>query len=120
QDIYFIDMPEESRNIPLTMLKGKILNAETGKPLPTTIYVIDNETNKRLDFVYNPDPETGNYLVILPPAKNYDIIVESEGFLPYTLNIHIPTQSYFYELFQQISLKTINQFDVVVGQEVSV
>lgn len=120
QDIYFIDMPEESRNIPLTMLKGKILNAETGKPLPTTIYVIDNETNKRLDFVYNPDPETGNYLVILPPAKNYDIIVESEGFLPYTLNIHIPNQSYFYELFQQISLKTIKQFDVVVGQEVSV
>ncbi|MDV3309688.1 MAG: OmpA family protein [Cyclobacteriaceae bacterium] len=120
QDIYFIDMPEESRNIPLTMLKGRILNAETGKPLPTTIYVIDNETNKRLDFVYSPDPETGNYLVILPPAKNYDIIVESEGFLPYTLNIHIPNQSYFYELFQQISLKTIKQFDVVVGQEVSV
>jgi outer membrane protein OmpA-like peptidoglycan-associated protein len=120
QDIYYIDMPDESRNIPLTMLKGKILNADTGKPLPTTIYVIDNETNKRLDFVYNPDPETGNYLVILPPAKNYDIIVESEGFLPYTLNIHIPNQSYFYELFQQISLKTIKQFDVVVGQEVSV
>jgi outer membrane protein OmpA-like peptidoglycan-associated protein len=120
QDIYYIDMPEESRNIPLTMLKGKILNAETGKPMPTTIYVIDNETNKRLDFVYSPDPETGNYLVILPPAKNYDIIVESEGFLPYTLNIHIPNQSYFYELFQQISLKTIKQFDVVVGQEVSV
>ncbi|HEX7015032.1 MAG TPA: OmpA family protein [Cyclobacteriaceae bacterium] len=120
QDIYYIDMPEESRNIPLTMLKGKILNAETGKPMPTTIYVIDNETNKRLDFVYNPDPETGNYLVILPPAKDYDIIVESDGFLPYTLNIHIPNQSYFYELFQQISLKTIKQFDVVVGQEVSV
>src|SRR5690606_27372564 len=120
QDIYFIYLPEESQNIPLTMLKGRILNAETCKPLPTTIYVIDNETNKRLDFVYSPDPETGNYLVILPPAKNYDIIVESEGFLPYTLNIHIPNQSYFYELFQQISLKTIKQFDVVVGQEVSV
>lgn len=120
QDIYYIDMPEESRNIPLTMLKGKILNAETGKPLKTKIYVVDNETDKKLAFVYDPDPETGNYLVILPPAKNYDIIVESEGFLPYTLNIHIPNQSYFYELYQQISLKTIKQFDVVVGQEVQV
>lgn len=120
QDIYFIDMPEESRNIPLTMLKGKILNAETGKPMPTKIYVIDNETDKKLDFVYNPDPETGNYLVILPPSKNYDIIIESEGFLPYTLNVNIPNQSYFHELFQQINLKTIKQFDVVVGQEVVV
>lgn len=120
QDIYYIDMPEESRNIPLTMLKGKILDAETGKPLKTKIYVIDNETDKKLAFVYDPDPETGNYLVILPPAKNYDIVVESEGFLPYTLNIHIPNQTYFHELYQQISLRTIKQFDVVVGQEVQV
>lgn len=120
QDIYYLDMPANASTIPLTMLKGKILNAETGKPIPTKMYLIDNETNKKLDFVYNPDPETGNYLVILPPAKNYDMIIESEGFLPYTLNINIPNQNYFYELYQQINLRTIKQFDVVVGQEVEV
>ncbi|HEY8933597.1 MAG TPA: OmpA family protein, partial [Cyclobacteriaceae bacterium] len=120
QDIYFLDMPAESSNIPLTMIKGKILNAETGKPMPTKIYLIDNTTNQKLDFVYNPDPKTGNYLVILPPSKNYDMIIESEGFLPYTLNINIPNQEYFYELYQMINLKTIKQFDVVVGQEVQV
>jgi outer membrane protein OmpA-like peptidoglycan-associated protein len=120
QDIYYLDMPAESANIPLTMIKGKIINAETGKPLPTKIYLIDNATSKKLDFVYNPDPETGNYLVILPPAKNYDMVIESEGFLPYTLNINIPNQDYFYELYQMIILKTIRQFDVVVGQEVQV
>jgi outer membrane protein OmpA-like peptidoglycan-associated protein len=120
QDIYSLDMPAESANIPLTMIKGKILNSETGKPMPTKIYLVDNETNKKLDFVYDPDPETGHYLIILPPAKNYDMIIESEGFLPYTLNINIPNQSYFYELYQMINLKTIRQFDVVVGQEVQV
>jgi outer membrane protein OmpA-like peptidoglycan-associated protein len=120
QDIYFIDMPLESSNIPLTMIKGKILNAETGKPIPTRMYLIDNETGKKLDFVYDPDPKTGKYLVILPPAKNYDMVIESEGFLPYTLNINVPNQTYFYELYQQINLKTIKQFDVVVGQEVQV
>ncbi|HYG03843.1 MAG TPA: OmpA family protein, partial [Chryseosolibacter sp.] len=120
QDIYYLNMPEESANIPLTMIKGKILNAETGKPMPTKIYLIDNQTNKKLDFVYNPDPVTGHYLVILPPAKNYDMVIESEGFLPYTLNINIPNQDYFYELYQMITLKVIKQFDVVVGQEVQV
>jgi outer membrane protein OmpA-like peptidoglycan-associated protein len=120
QDIYYLDMPAESANIPLTMIKGKILNAETGKPIPTKIYLIDNSTDKKLDFVYNPDPATGNYLIILPPAKNYDIVIESEGFLPYTLNVNVPNQSYFYELYQLINLKTIKQFDVVVGQEVQV
>lgn len=120
QDIYYIDMPADAANIPLTMIKGKILNAETGKPMPTKIYLIDNKTDKKLDFVYDPDPVTGNYLVILPPAKDYDMVIESEGFLPYTLNINIPNQTYFYELYQMINLKTIRQFDVVVGQEVQV
>ncbi|NBP70213.1 MAG: hypothetical protein EBU52_15900, partial [Cytophagia bacterium] len=89
QDIYYIDMPESS-SIALTMIKGKILDAETNKPIPTKIYLIDNETDKKLDFVYSPDPETGMYLVILPPAKNYDMVIESEGFLPYTLNVNVP------------------------------
>lgn len=120
QDIYFFDMPEEDANIALTMIKGKILDGERGKPMPTKIYVVDNETNNTLDFVYHPDPETGNYLVILPPAKNYDMVIESEGYLPYTLNINVPNQTYFYELYQKITLKTIQQFDVVVGQEVEV
>lgn len=120
QDIYYIDMPENASTVPLTMIKGKILNAETGKPMPTKMYVIDKDSKKEIEFVYDPDPKTGDYLIILPPAKNYDIVIESEGFLPYTLNVNIPNQDYFYELFQQISLRTIKQFDVVVGQEVSV
>ena len=107
QDIYSLDMPEEESNIPLTMVKGQILDGETNKPLPTTIYMIDNESGKKLDFVYQPDPTTGNYLIILPPAKNYDMVIESEGFLPYTLNINVPGQTYFYELYQRIYLKTI-------------
>lgn len=120
QDIYTLNMPEEETNIPLTMIKGRILDGETKQALPTTIYIIDVESGKKLDFVYQPDPKTGNYLIILPPAKNYDMIIESEGFLPYTLNINIPGQTQFYELYQEILLNTIKQFDVVVGQEVEV
>jgi len=120
QDIYYLDMPENSLTIPLTMIKGRVINTETGKPMPTKMYVVDMETKKDLEFVYNPDPKTGEYLIILPPSKNYDIVIESEGFLPYTLNVNIPNQTYFYELYQQVSLKSIKQFDVVVGQEVEV
>jgi outer membrane protein OmpA-like peptidoglycan-associated protein len=120
QDIYYLDMPDNASSIPLTMIKGKVINGETGKPMLTKMYVIDNDTKKELQFVYDPDPKTGNYLIILPPNKNYDIIIESEGFLPYTLNVNVPNQTHFYELYQKISLKTIKQFDVVVGQEVQV
>src|SRR5207244_10712982 len=114
------DKQAESPNKPVKIIERKILHAATGKPMPTNNYPIHNNTNQKLDFVYNPDPKTGNYLVILPPSKNYDMIIESEGFLPYTLNINIPNQEYFYELYQMINLKTIKQFDVVVGQKIQV
>jgi outer membrane protein OmpA-like peptidoglycan-associated protein len=120
QDIYTLDMPFYETNIPLTMVKGQILDSETGKSIPTKIYMVDNESGKKIDFVYSPDPITGNYLIILPPAKNYDMVIESEGYLPYTLNVNVPNQTYFYELYQRIYLKTIKHFDVVVGQEVVV
>lgn len=113
-------MPEKYANIPLTMLKGKITAGEDEEPVPTKIKLVDNENNTKVDYVYDPDPKTGNYLIILPPGKNYDLIIESEGYLPYTLNINVPNQTYFYELYQKINLKLIKQFDVVVGQEVSV
>ncbi len=120
QDIYYLDMPEEEANIPLTLVKGRILNGETLEPIPTTIKVVDVESGNKVDFVYNPNIETGNYLIIFPPGKNYDMIIESEGFMPYTININIPNQTYFYELYQKILLSPIKQFDVLVGQEVSV
>ncbi|MBK6263509.1 PD40 domain-containing protein [Marivirga sp. S37H4] len=120
QDIYTFDMPEQYANIPLTMLKGKITAGPDKQPVSTKIKLVDNDNNTKVDYVYDPDPNTGNYLIILPPGKNYDLIIESEGYLPYTLNINIPNQTYFYELYQKINLNLIKQFDVVVGQEVSV
>jgi outer membrane protein OmpA-like peptidoglycan-associated protein len=120
QDIYVMDMPEDYETIPLTMIKGRILDADTKKPLPTKIYMIDTDSKEKIDYVYHPNKETGDYLVILPPNKSYDMIIESEGFLPYTLNIDVPNQTDFYELYQKIYLKTIKHFDVIVGQEVQV
>ncbi|MCK5700578.1 MAG: OmpA family protein, partial [Cyclobacteriaceae bacterium] len=120
QDIYVMDMPEDYETIPLTLIKGRILDAETKKPIPTKIYMIDTDTKEKIDYVYHPNQETGDYLVILPPNKSYDMIIESEKFLPYTLNIDVPNQTEFYELYQKIFLKTIKHFDVIVGQEVQI
>ncbi len=121
QDIYYFEMPAHEANIPLTLIKGKILVDDNGlKPVPTQIKVVDVDASREVQYVYSPDPTTGKYLIILPPGKNYDLIVESEGYLPYTVNINLPNQQYFYELYQEIILKPIKQFDVTVGQEVTV
>ncbi|MCC5921627.1 MAG: OmpA family protein [Cyclobacteriaceae bacterium] len=119
-DIYSINMPDDEANIPLTMMKGRVLGGEDKKPVPTSIKVINNETGKQLDFVYDPDPATGNYLIIFPPGKDYDMIIQADDYLPYSININIPDQDYFYSLYQEIYLKPVKQFDVMVGQEVEV
>jgi outer membrane protein OmpA-like peptidoglycan-associated protein/Tol biopolymer transport system component len=120
QDIYVLDMPENYETIPLTMIKGRILDADTKKPMNSKIFIIDAETKEKVDYVYHPSKKTGDYLVILPPNKSYDMIIQSDGFLPYTVNIDVPNQTEFYELYQKVFLKTIKHFDVVVGQEVDV
>ncbi len=118
-DIYKVVL---HKTIPLTLIKGIILGGEPAKPIKAKIKVIDHETNERLRYIYNPNPKTGKYLMIFPPNKNYDMIVEAEGYYPQLINIFVPNQTYFYELFQEIYLKQIKvtENDSVIGQEIKI
>jgi len=106
--------------IPLTLLKGTITMGYPPKPVPAKIKVFDKETGKQIKYIYNPDPETGKYLMIFPPSKNYDIIIDAEGFMPQVINVHIPHQTYFYELYQEINLTPVMVDNVQIGEEVTV
>jgi len=106
--------------IPLTLVKGVIKAGNPPKPVDVDIKVYDNETGQRVKYVYNPVPKTGKYLMIFPPAKNYDIIISSKDYLPQLINVYIPYQTYFYELYQEIWLEPININDKTVGEKVTV
>lgn len=106
--------------IPLTLVKGTIKAGSNLKPITANIKVYDHQTGLPVKYVYNPDPETGKYLMIFPPAKNYDIVIGSSEFLPQLINIHIPYQTYFYELYQEIELKPIIVNNKIIGEKVVV
>lgn len=118
EDIYQIIMPKN--NIPLTMIRGTILCADSLKPLDVVIKVRDVETNTFIKHVYKPNPESGKYLIILPPGKNYDMIITTNGYIPYKMNVYIPEQKEFYELYQTIYIKAVHPFDQKLGQGISV
>jgi len=109
-----------SKSIPLTLVKGTILAGNPLKPTNAKIIVIDKETNKRVKYIYNPSSKTGKYLMIFPPNKNYDMVIEAEGYLPRIINIYVPNQTYFYELFQEINLKPVNALNKSIGEELTV
>ncbi len=119
-DIYFLGIPEEQGVVPLTMMKGKILAGSPPKPHPTKIKIIDKETKEIIKDVYQPNAKTGDYLVIFPPGKNYDIIIEAQGYKPALINIYVPNQNYFYELYQEIILAGVTKDGKMVGQSVAV
>jgi len=118
-DIYKVYLKE---NIPLTLVKGRILAGDPPVPVRTEIKVIDKLTQKPLKYIYNPNPKTGNYLLVFPPGKDYDMIINAEGYQPYIVNIYLPNQSYFYENFQEILLRPIkvNSIGETVGEEIKI
>jgi outer membrane protein OmpA-like peptidoglycan-associated protein len=115
--IFSTDLQE---NIPLTMVKGSIRVGNPPKPHSAKIKVYDNETKERVKYTYSPNEFTGKYLMIFPPGRNYDIIIEAEGFLPQMVNVYIPEQKYFYELFQEISLESIEFKNQRIGENIKV
>lgn len=110
------------KTIPLTLVKGTIMGGEPPKPIKAKIRVIDNETKQPVRYVYSPNILTGKYLMIFPPNKNYDMVIEAEGYLPQLINIYVPNQTYFYELYQEIYLKQvkISKNDSAIGQEIRI
>lgn len=106
--------------IPLTLLKGNIKAGTPPKPIKADIKVYDKETGKKIQYVYSPNNKNGEYLMIFPPAKNYDIVVSSKNFMTQIINVYIPYQTYFYELFQEIILQPISIKNKVVGEKITV
>jgi len=118
-DIYKVYLKE---SIPLTLVKGKILAGDSLKPIKASIKVKDEETGRFLKYIYNSNAETGNYLMIFPPGKNYNMIIHAEGYKPYVINIHVPNQTYFYENFQEIHLLPIriDATGETLGEEITI
>ena len=110
------------QSIPLTLVKGFIYESETKRPIPAQIKVYDAADSKKIKYIYNPNPETGKYLMIFPPGKNYQMVVQAKGYYNHLIEIHVPHQSYFYELYQEISLKPIvlKNENKKLGEEIEV
>lgn len=50
------------------------------------ITLLDNETNK-VTGIYNSNPKTGKFILIINPFKSYKIIVQEEGYQPVVMEL---------------------------------
>ncbi len=115
-DIYMINFTafaEDESSVNLTLVKGRVKDAKTGKYIQAKIEIIDNEKNEVVS-VFNSNSKTGEYLVSLPSGRNYGILVNSENHLFFSANFDLPESKEYNEVVLDIELKTLEKGSKVV------
>lgn len=84
KDIFSFDLYESARPNPVSYMKGKVYDKETGMLLKADYELINLSTGKII--IKNVTDETGNFLICLPSGYNYGINVSKPGYLFYSEN----------------------------------
>ncbi len=90
----------------MVLLKGLVLDDETGAPVTANIDLIDNRTAEIL-ATFKSNPANGSYLVSLPAGRNYGLNFNADGYLFNSLNFDLPDTALFQDIYKEIRLKKI-------------
>ncbi len=84
KDIYYFALDESLRPDPVSYLKGKVYDKETGRMLKANYELINLSIGKTT--VKSISDSEGNFLVCLPSGYNYGLNVSKTGYLFYSEN----------------------------------
>jgi len=87
-DIYKVSLPLTVNPAPVVIVRGKILNSETGEPLDAKIIYERLSDGKQIG-VTRSNPETGEYQIVLPVGEKYGFRAEAEGYIPISENVDL-------------------------------
>lgn len=90
-----VHLQKEMKNV--TVLKGKVIDAVSAKPLGAAITLIDNEKNIILAKI-SSNEATGEFEIIIPHGGNYGVATELSGYLFNSINFNLPNFSEYMEL----------------------
>ena len=80
-DIWSIALPEGARPEAVTMIRGRVLDAETMQPIGASV-VYEELPSGLVVGTARSDSSTGSYRVALGKGKNYGVHAESDGYYP--------------------------------------
>lgn len=87
-----------------TILKGKVIDAETAAPLAARMTLTDNERNVVMAII-NSDPVTGDFEMFIPHGGNYGVSTEIEGYLFNSINFNLPAFAEMQEIDTHIIME---------------
>jgi outer membrane protein OmpA-like peptidoglycan-associated protein len=114
-DIYSIELPPSLKPEPVVLIKGKVFNAKTGKPIEARILYQDLNGGANMGIARS-QAGIGSYKIVLPRGLHYGFYAEEEGFLSVSESLNIPdTKSDYIEIEKDLYLVPIE-----VGQSIRV
>lgn len=87
-DIFRVKLPLYHSPEPIVVVKGRLIDSKTGKPIGAKIIYEDLATGKEVGTA-NSNPETGEYEIHLPGGKLYGFRAESEGHISESQNLDL-------------------------------
>jgi OOP family OmpA-OmpF porin len=87
-DIYRVKLPIYKAPEPIVVVRGKLIDTKTGKPIGAKIIYERLPDGKEVGIVYS-NPETGEYEIHLPGGQKYGVRAEAEGHLSVNQNLDL-------------------------------
>ncbi|MFN8887608.1 MAG: OmpA family protein, partial [Cyclobacteriaceae bacterium] len=92
-DIFRLKLPVFMMPDPVVVVKGKLIDAKTGKPLGSKVVYEDLATGKEVG-VTQSNPETGEYEISLPVGKQYGVRAEAKDHISSSQNLDLRKITY--------------------------
>ncbi len=112
-DIYRIELPEELRPNPVALVKGKVLNAKTEKPLAANIIYEILPGGEKVGTATS-NPVTGDYRIQLPTGEKYGFLAEASGFVAINENLDLSNLREYREVERDLYLAPIEKGQKIV------
>lgn len=81
----------------VTVLKGKVIDANSSMPLHAVISLVNNETNHVVSRI-NSHHGSGDFELVIPHGGNYGVATEVAGYLFNSINFNLPQFAEYQEI----------------------
>ena len=112
KDIFRISLAPAFQPEVVTLVTGKVLDVNTGKPIRAIIHYENLLTGEEIG-VAETDPVDGSYTIVLPSGVQYGYRAEAKGYIAENANLDVTAKDKYSEQKQDLFLVPFN-----VGQTV--
>ena len=112
KDIFRISLAPAFQPEVVTLVTGRVLDVNTGKPIRAIIHYENLLTGEEIG-VTETDPKDGSYTIVLPSGVQYGYRAEAKGYIAENANLDVTAKDKYTEQKQDLFLVPFN-----VGQTV--